>query len=70
MTGGNNGGNKKQQCITADSRILLLQTILKRKTLQKVNVKGVIIQTQESRWMDLLDKTHEAELSRSSLKCP
>jgi hypothetical protein len=26
--------------------------VLKRKTLPKVNVKGVIIQAQESGWMD------------------
>jgi hypothetical protein len=51
------GGNKKQQymvmlCIMVDGRKLPPYIILKRKTLPKVNVKGVIIQAQESGWMD------------------
>jgi hypothetical protein len=51
------GGNEKQQCmvilcITADGRKLPPYIILKTKTLPKVNVKGVIIQAQESGWMD------------------
>jgi hypothetical protein len=35
-------------CIMADSRKLPPYIILKRKTLPKLNVKGVIIQAQES----------------------
>jgi hypothetical protein len=51
------GGNEKQWCVVmlcimADCRKLLPYVILKRKTLPKVNVKGVIIQAQESGWMD------------------
>jgi hypothetical protein len=51
------GGNKKQRCmvmlrITADGRKLPPNIVLKRKTLPKVNVKGVIIKAQESGWMD------------------
>jgi hypothetical protein len=48
--------NEKQRCmvlrITADNRKLPPYIVLKRKTLPKVNVKGVIIQAQESGWMD------------------
>jgi hypothetical protein len=39
-------------CITADGRKLPPYIVLKRKTLPKVNVKGVITQAQESGWMD------------------
>jgi hypothetical protein len=51
------GGNEKQQCsvmlcITANGRKLLPYIVFKRKTLPKVNVKGVIIQAQESGLMD------------------
>jgi hypothetical protein len=51
------GGNEKQRCmvmlcITADGGKLLPYIVLKRKTLPRVNVKGVIIQAQESGWMD------------------
>jgi hypothetical protein len=51
------GGNEKQQCtvmlcFTTDGRKLPPYIILRRKTLPKVNVKGVIVQTQESGWMD------------------
>jgi hypothetical protein len=51
------GGNEKQWCpvmlcITVDSRKLPPYIVLTRKTLPKVNVKGVIIQAQESGWMD------------------
>jgi hypothetical protein len=53
------GRNEKQQftvmlCITADGRKFLPCIILKRKTLPKVNAKGVIIQAQESGWMVLM----------------
>jgi hypothetical protein len=50
------GGNEKQlcmvMCITADGRKLPQYIMLKRKTLPKMNVKGVIIQAQESSWED------------------
>jgi hypothetical protein len=51
------GGNEKQQCtvmlcITADARKFVPYVVLKRKTLPKVNVKGVIMFAQESGWMD------------------
>jgi hypothetical protein len=36
----------------ADGRKLAPCIVLKRKTLPKANVKGVIIQAQESGWMD------------------
>jgi hypothetical protein len=47
------GDNEKQQCTVmlctvADGRKLPPYIVLKRKTLPKVNVKGVIIQAQES----------------------
>jgi hypothetical protein len=50
-------GNEKQRCmvmlcITADGRKLPPYIVFKRKTLPKVNVKVVIIQAQESGWMD------------------
>jgi hypothetical protein len=46
------GGNEKQRCtamlcITVDGRKLPPYIVLKRKTLPKANVKGVIIQAQE-----------------------
>jgi hypothetical protein len=50
-------GNENQRCtvmlcITADSRKFPPHIVLKRKSLPKVNVKGVIIQAWESGWMD------------------
>jgi hypothetical protein len=35
-----------------DGRKLPPYTVLKRKTLPKINVKGIIVQAQESGWMD------------------
>jgi hypothetical protein len=51
------GGNEKQRCTVmlcnmADGRKLPPYMVLKMKTVPKVNVKGVIIQAQESGWMD------------------
>jgi hypothetical protein len=51
------GSNKKQLCtvmlcIMADGGRFPPHTVLKRKTLPKANVKAVIIQAQESGWMD------------------
>jgi hypothetical protein len=51
------GGIEKQWCtvmlcITVDGRKLPPYIVLKRKTLPKGNVKGVIIQAQDSGWMD------------------
>jgi hypothetical protein len=51
------GGNEKpwcmvMLCIMVDGRKLLPYIILKKKTLPKVNIKGVVIQAQESGWMD------------------
>jgi hypothetical protein len=50
------GGNEKQRCtvmlcIVAEGR-KLPPYVFRRKTLPKVNVKDVIIQAQESGWMD------------------
>jgi hypothetical protein len=55
-------------CITADGRKLAPYIVLKRKTLPKVNVKGVIFQAQESGWMD---QTLVLEwINRVWQKCP
>jgi hypothetical protein len=53
------GGNEKQRCtmmlcVMVDGRKLPPYIVLKRKTLPKINMTGIIVQAQESGWMDQL----------------